>query len=71
MRSRNSIVFSTLAIFIASLALGCQGTEVPITPAPASTPAPSQELPKETKKGGGPSSSGNLKRNPGLDPLSK
>jgi hypothetical protein len=42
-----------------------------MTDAPAPTPVPSTELPKEQKKGGGPASSGNFKRNPGADPLAK
>jgi hypothetical protein len=72
MRFKNVVSLSTLGAFIATLAIGCsEGSDVTLTKAPAPTPAPPQELPKEVKKGGGTSSSGNMKRNPGADPLAK
>jgi hypothetical protein len=70
MQLKNLVSLSTLGGFIATLAIGCSdASDVPLAKAPAPTPAPPQELPKEVKKGGGPSSSGNMKRNPGADPL--
>jgi len=66
MRFRNVVAFSTLSAIVAGSAIGCnQGTEVGLAPAPQLQPAPSTPLPKETKKGGGGSSSGNMTRNPG------
>jgi hypothetical protein len=72
MRFQRGLSFSTLGAFLASLAIGCSGgSEVTVAKAPAPTPAPPQELPKDPKKGGGTFSSGNMKRNPGADPLAK
>jgi hypothetical protein len=72
MRFKTVVSTSTLAAFLATVAIGSGcSTDVPVTPAPEPTPAPTQELPKEAKKGGGPASSGNMKRNPGADPLAK
>jgi len=66
MRFRNLVAFSTLSAIVAGSAIGCnQGTEVGLAPAPAIKPAPSEPLPKDAKKGGGASSSGNMNRNPG------
>jgi len=65
---------STLGAVVAILAFGCAPTEVegvkvqPETPPPPEAAAP---LPKDVKKGGGPGSSGNAKRNPGADPLKR
>lgn len=73
MRFRNIARFSMLSTVIATLVLGCgQGTEVEGVKVPPQQPPPPESaspLPKEMKKGGGPGSSGNLKRNPGADPL--
>ncbi len=68
MRLKTVLGGSILAAFVAALSVGCSN-EVPITPAPAPTPAPPQELPKDPKKGGGPTSSGNSKTNPMEDRL--
>jgi hypothetical protein len=70
MRLKKLVTFSTLGMFALTLSLGCgESTDVKVQEAPAPTPVPSKPLPKEVKKGGGPSSSGNLGRNPGADPL--
>jgi len=72
MRFRKVASSSTLGALVAILAFGCGSTEVeglkvePATPPPPEAGAP---LPKDMKKGGGPGSSGNAKRNPGLDPM--
>jgi hypothetical protein len=72
MQLKKVVSFSTLGVFVASLAIGCTGgSDVSVANAPAPTPAPPQPLPKEVKKGGGTSSSGNMGRNPGADPLAK
>jgi hypothetical protein len=72
MRPKNFVSFTSLGAFVVTLGFGCgQGTDVQLAPAPVETPGPTKEVPKEVKKGGGPGSSGNLKRNPGLDPLAK
>jgi len=74
MRIRKIVSFSTLGAFIATLALGCQGSDVEgVKVPPQSVPPPGQPvpLPKDPTKGGGPASSGNMKRNPGADPLAK
>jgi len=66
MRLRNVVAFTTLAAIVAGTAIGCnQGTDVSLAPAPAIKPAESEPLPKDRKKGGGASSSGNMQRNPG------
>jgi hypothetical protein len=65
MRLRRLVVSSTLGAIVGS-AIGCsQGTDVSLAPAPQLKPAETTPLPKETRKGGGASSSGNMKRNPG------
>jgi hypothetical protein len=62
--------FATLAAFVAAWSMGCgQGTEVKLAEAPPPPPVKIEPLPKDMKKGGGTSSSGNLHRNPGADPL--
>jgi hypothetical protein len=67
MRHRNTLCLSTLFAFVVSFSVGCgEGTEVKVTKAPEPTPAPAGvPLPKDVKKGGGPGSSGNMKRDPG------
>ena len=71
MRSKNVVSFSTLGAFVASMSIGCnQGTDVPLTKAPVPEPFPTQELSKDPKKGGR-GFSGQMKRNPGLDPLAR
>jgi hypothetical protein len=67
MRIRNVVGFSTLAAFVATLLIGCESTEVKLTPAPAPTPVPQKPLPKEKEKGGGTGSSGNMKSDPAKD----
>jgi hypothetical protein len=66
---------STLGAFALTLAIGCgDSSEVKVADAPGYKPSEKIEakpLPKEITKGGGPSSSGNMKRNPGADPLQK
>ena len=72
MRFRKIARISTLGAVVAILASGCGGTEVEGLKVPAATPPPpesSAPVPKDMKKGGGPGSSGNMKRNPGLDPM--
>ena len=72
MQLKNVVSFATLAAFVAGLSIGCDGSDVKIAKAPAPPPPPvgPGSLPKDPKKGGGSkSSSGNLKRNPGADPL--
>jgi len=70
MRFKNFVTSSTLAAFVATSAIGCgQGTDVALAPAPQIKPAEPGPLPKDPQKGGGGSSSGNMKRNPGADPL--
>jgi len=72
MQLRKVVGFSTLGAFVAAMAIGCTGgSDVTVAKAPEPTPAPPQELPKDPKKGGGTSSSGNMKRNPGADPLAR
>lgn len=51
------------------LTVGCESSDVPVAEAPAPKPVESKPLPKEVTKGGGTSSSGNMGRNPGADPL--
>jgi len=71
MRSKNVVSFSTLGVFVATLALGCgEGTDVPLAKAPVPTPAPTQDLSKDPKKGS-EGLSGKMKRNPGGDPLAR
>jgi hypothetical protein len=72
MRIRKIVSLSTLGTFIAALAIGCQSSEVEGIKVPEKTPPPPNEsvpLPKEVTKGGGPGSSGNMRKNPGADPL--
>jgi len=65
MRFKTVLSFSTLAAFLVTLAIGCsQGTEVQLAPAPPIAQPTTGALPKDTKKGGGPASSGNSKMNP-------
>jgi hypothetical protein len=72
MRLKQVMGVSVLGTCALTLALGCgDSTDVKVQDAPAPTPAPSKPLPKEITKGGGPSSSGNLGRDPGADPLKK
>lgn len=74
MRFAKNVSLSTLGAFLAAMAIGCQDSDVqgvkvePKTPPP---PESSSPVPKEVTKGGGPGSSGNMKRNPGADPLAK
>jgi len=66
MRLRNFMAFSTLGAIVTGSMIGCtQGTDVNLAPAPAIKPAESSPLPKDAKKGGGATSSGNMQRNPG------
>jgi hypothetical protein len=74
MHIRKIVTFSTLGAFLAALAIGCQSSEVEGIKVPEKTPPPpdqSAPVPKEITKGGGTGSSGNMKRNPGADPLAK
>lgn len=73
MRFKTVLSFSTIAAFVATLAIGCsQGDEVRLAPAPPVTlPTKGEPLPKEVTKGGGTGSSGNLKGDPFADPLKK
>jgi len=71
---RKVVGYSTLGAFLAALAIGCQDTDPQGVKVPPATPPPPDKaapLPKETAKGGGPGSSGNMGRNPGADPLAK
>jgi hypothetical protein len=66
MRLRYILSLFTLAVFAVTLTVGCsEGTDVKLAPAPEVKAPPSEPLPKDTKKGGGPASSGNSGRNPG------
>jgi len=66
MRLRKVLSLSTMAAIVAGSAAGCnQGTDVSLAPAPQLRPAESTPLPKDVKKGGGSSSSGNMQKNPG------
>jgi hypothetical protein len=68
MRIKTVLMSSTLAAFVATGVAGCsQSEEVRLDPAPPVKPAGTEPLPKETKKGGGPGSSGNITKNPGAD----
>jgi len=72
MRIRKIVSLSTLGAFLAALAIGCQSSDVELPKVPEKTPPPpdqSAPLPKEVTKGGGPGSSGNMKRDPGADPM--
>jgi hypothetical protein len=75
MRIRRIVCNITLGAFLATLALGCDGSDVQGVKIPAEKPAVapgvSVPLPKEPEKGGGSGSSGNMKRDPGADPLAK
>jgi hypothetical protein len=70
MRLKDVVSFSTIAGIVVTLTPGCSQSEVPVAKAPAQQALPSQPLPKERTKGGGPGSSGNVKRNP-FEPLQK
>jgi hypothetical protein len=70
MRLKDVVSFSTIAGIVVTLTLGCSQSEVSVAPSPAEKTLPSQPLPKERTKGGGPGSSGNIKRNP-FEPLKK
>jgi len=60
------IRLATLAGFAATLSIGCdQGTDIPLQEAPAVQAPPPKPLPKEVRRGGGPSSSGRMQVNPG------
>jgi hypothetical protein len=51
---------------LATTGTGCNdSTSPPVTKAPLLTAPDSKELPKSPKQGGGPTSSGNSKKNPG------
>jgi hypothetical protein len=56
---------ATLTGFVATLSIGCEGTDVKLQDAPpVKAPAP-VPIPKDVKKGGGAGSSGNMQTNPG------
>jgi len=59
------IRLATLAGFVTTLSVGCEGTDVKLQQAPAVQPPPPQPVPKDAKQGGGPGSSGQMKTNPG------
>jgi hypothetical protein len=65
MRFRNVLSLLTLGAFVATSAIGCQGTEVPLAKAPPVTPPKFEPVPKDKKAGGGPGTSGNSKFDPG------
>jgi hypothetical protein len=68
MRLKTAVSFSTLAGFVATLAIGCgPSTEVQLAPAPPAAPTKIEPLPKDVMKGGGPGSSGNMKRDPNAE----
>jgi hypothetical protein len=72
MRLKTVVSVSTLAAFVATWAMGCgQGTDIPLAKVPPESPGTPQPLPKDLRKGGGPGSSGNMKRNPGAGPLAR
>jgi hypothetical protein len=72
MQFKTVLSFATLAALVATLAIGCiQSDEVRLAPAPPVELKGGAPLPKEVRKGGGTSSSGNLGRNPFADPLAK
>jgi len=59
------IRLATLAGFAATLSIGCDSTDIPLQEAPVAQAPPPAPLPKEVKKGGGPTSSGRMQVNPG------
>jgi hypothetical protein len=71
MRVTRALAIATLVGFAATSPMGCnQSTDVPLAPAPAVQDVPRVPISKDAKdvkKGGGPSSSGNMNRNPGAD----
>jgi hypothetical protein len=70
MRLKHVVSFTTVAVFVMTLAMGCgPGTDVKLADAPATDPGEVKPLPKKPQQGGGPASSGNAQRNPGADPL--
>jgi hypothetical protein len=70
MRLKNVVSFTTLAVFVVTLTMGCgQSSDVPVATAPATAPGAVKPLPKKPQEGGGRASSGNTQRNPGADPL--
>jgi len=73
MRIRGIVCHITLGAFLATLTLGCDGSDVQGVKVPPEKPALAPDakvpVPKEVTKGGGPASSGNMKRDPGADPL--
>jgi hypothetical protein len=75
MRNRKLPGLAMLGAFVAAMAIGCgEGTDVKGVQVEEKTPPPpeaGQPLSKDMKQGGGPGSSGNMKRNPGSDPLKK
>jgi hypothetical protein len=74
MRNRKVPCLATLGAFVAALAIGCDSSDVQGIKVEEKTPPPpeaAEPVPKDVKKGGGPASSGNMKRNPGADPLRK
>jgi len=65
MSVKRVIVTATLLGCASALSLGCGGTDVPVIKVEAAQSGPSKPLPKDIKQGGGSSSSGNMKMNPG------
>jgi hypothetical protein len=68
MQLGKKVSVSVLAASYLFLLSGCgEGTDVKLAPVPQLRPADSTPLPKDAKKGGGPSSSGNSGKNPGAN----
>jgi hypothetical protein len=67
MRVKSVIGRAILVGSAATLLVGCDtsGSAPPMVQAPPAEIAPTTPLPKEKTKGGGPASSGNMKRLPG------
>jgi hypothetical protein len=66
MRSKRIGCCVVLGALATTLGVGCTDTSNPkVMDAPQLQAPPSTELPKATKQGGGPTSSGNSGKNPG------
>jgi hypothetical protein len=72
MRATRFLGLTTLGALTMTMAIGCGEQEVQVAESPnAKAVEAGKPVPKAVTKGGGPSSSGNMKRNPGADPLKK
>lgn len=66
MNVRICLIAPVVAGLLVSLASGCgESTDIKVAPAAPASASEVKEVPKDPKKGGGKSSSGNMNRNPG------